>query len=80
MSGSTDDERRIDGVGIHARLVVVMHGDKCPVSDDAGNAQAGLSRARDEILDGSGVEELDVGEGQDFGEKSRGEECLLNSS
>jgi hypothetical protein len=78
MSGCGDDDRCVDGVWVHAGLVVVVHGDECPVGDDTSNAD--LVRAGDgtcdEVFDGGSVEELDVGEGEDFGEESGGEQSL----
>ena len=76
MAGRADDERCVDGVGVHAGLVVVVHADEGPVGDDAGNAKFLTcgGRTGDEVFDGCCVEELDVGEAEDLGEKSRGEE------
>ena len=76
MAGGGDDEGGVDGVGVHAGLVVVVHGDEGPVGDyarDADAAAAGV-RAGDEVFDGGGVEELDVWEGEDAGEECGGEE------
>lgn len=72
MARGGDDERGVDGVGVHAGLVVVVHGDEGPVCHDAGDADGGGVRdggggARDEVFDCGGVEELDVGEGEDLG-------------
>lgn len=78
MAGGGDDERGVDGVGVHAGLVVVVHGDEGPVGDDTGDADGavGAVGAGDQVLDGGGVEELDVGEGEDLGEEGGGEEGL----
>jgi hypothetical protein len=55
----------------------VVHGDERPVGDDAGDAEgAVVVLARDEVFDCGGVEEFDVGEGEDFGEEGGCEECL----
>ena len=56
-----------------------MHRHKSPVGDHAGNANCigvvgGRCRARDEVLDSRGVEQLDVGELQDLGQQSRRKE------
>ena len=61
MAGGRDDDGRVDGVGVHAGLVVVMHGDERPVGDDAGDAKGAVrGAAGDEVFDGCGVElELD---------------------
>ena len=82
MPRGGDDDGRIDGIGVHAGLIIVVHSDQRPISDHARDADAaahlgarGLDvRAGDEVLDGGGVEELDVGEAQDFREEGGGEE------
>jgi hypothetical protein len=76
-----DDKRRVDRVRVHAGLVIVVHGDEGPVGDHTSDAERigiGGSRigARDEILNRSGVEELDVGEREDLREERRSEERL----
>lgn len=72
MAGSTDDDGCVDGVGIHAGLVVVVHGDECPVCYDSCNAYdaGGVSRASDEVFNGRSVEQFDVGEGEYTREES----------
>lgn len=82
VTGGRDDKRCIDGVRVHAGLVVVMHGDKGPVGHHTSNADSGrVGRSwggtGDEVLDGSGVEELDVGEGENLGKEGGCEECLV---
>lgn len=81
VAGRGDDDGGVDGVGVHAGLVVVVHGDERPVGDDAGDLDGGGVGgrgvgARDQVFDAGGVEELDVGEGEDFGEEGGGEEGL----
>ena len=77
MAGGGNDNGCVDGVGVHARLVVVVHGDEGPVCNNTDNAEESVgSLAGDEIFDGGGVEELDVGEGEDFREEGRCEEGL----
>lgn len=52
-----DDDGCVDGVGVHAGLVVVVHRDEGPVGDNTSDADAAVSiLASDEILDSSGVE------------------------
>jgi hypothetical protein len=47
-----------------------MHGDQGPVSNDSGDAEGTVGvGAGDEVFDGGGVEELDIGELENFGEK-----------
>ena len=79
MARRGDDERGVDRVGVHAALVVVVHGHKGPVGHDSRDADLAVfgiaRRASDQVLDGSGVEKLDVREGEDFGEERRREEC-----
>ena len=78
MPGRRYNERRIDGVGIHAALVVVMHAHERPIGDHAGDANTSLPTiiewASNEIFDSRGVEELDVRELENLGEERRCEE------
>ena len=77
MACSADDEWSVDGVGIHAGLVVVMHRHESPISNYASNTDASITLvggASDQILDCGGVEELDIWEGKNFGHEGRGEE------
>ena len=77
MPGGGNDDGSVDGVGIHARLIVVVHSNEGPVRDDTGNADVTVGHlAGDEILNGGGVEELDVGKGEDFGQRGGSEEGL----
>ena len=72
MACGGDGDGRVDGVRVHAGLVVVVHGDKGPVCYDAGDADGGGAGGEgpcDQVFDGCGVEELDVGEGEDLGEE-----------
>jgi len=57
-------------------LVVVVEGYQRPVCYYASDTDpiSRWERARDEVFDCGGVEELDVGEGEDFGEQGGGEE------
>ena len=67
MTGGRDNERAIDRVRIHARLVVVVHGHEGPVCDHSSNADVALAvGASDEVLNTRGVEQLHVRELQDF--------------
>lgn len=55
----------------------MVHGDESPVCDDAGDTEGSIwLGAGDEVFDCGGVEELDIGEGEDFGEEGRSEESL----
>lgn len=76
VASSADDERGVDGVRIHAALVVMVHGDESPVGDNTSDADLSIraSGASDEVLDRCGVEKLDVGESEDFAEQSGSEE------
>ena len=76
MTSCGDYKRGVDSVGIHAGLVVVVHGYKSPVCDDTCDADLAVRAcgASDEVFDGGGVEELDVGERKDFGEEGGCEE------
>lgn len=71
VAGGADDEGRVDGVGVHAAVLVVVLGHERPVGDDADDARdRGVrDRARDEVLDAGGVEELDVRHGEDGGQE-----------
>jgi hypothetical protein len=60
-------------------LVVVVHGDKGPVCDNACNAKRPIrDLASDEIFDSGSVKELNVREGEDFGEEGGSEEGLMS--
>jgi len=77
VAGSGDHDRCINGVGVHAGLVVMVHGNESPVCNDTSNAEVSVGiLACDEVFDGGGIEEFDVGETEDFGEEGGGEECL----
>ena len=55
----------------------MVHGDESPVCDDTSDAEGSVwVGPGDEVFNRSGVEKLDVGEGEDFGEEGGGEECL----
>lgn len=70
-----DDDRRVDSGGVHAALCVVIERDERPVGDDAGDLDAAVRHVTsDEVFDGGGVEEFDVGKGEDAGEERRGEQ------
>lgn len=59
----------VDGVGVHARLIIVVHADEGPVGDNACNADgAVIQGSGDEVLDGGGIEELNVGKLEDLGQ------------
>jgi len=64
MSSGADDNRCIDGVGVHAGLVIMMHGDQGPVRDHASDPDdaRGTRGAGDEVFNGRGIEEFDVRE------------------
>jgi hypothetical protein len=69
MTGGRDDDGGVDGVRVHAGLIIVVHGYEGPVGDDAGDAEGPVGvLTRDEVFNCGGVEEFDVGEGEDFGE------------
>lgn len=69
MSGGRDDDWCVDGVGVHARLVIVVHSYKRPVRHHARDADcaSGGILAGDEIFDCSGVEEFNVRERKHLG-------------
>lgn len=91
MAGSRDNDGCVDGVGVHAGVVIVMEGDEGPVrcdllalpsklqgeqkslTNDTGNTNTILGRTCDEVLNTSGIKELDVGELEDLRKDSRGE-------
>lgn len=81
VASGGDHQRSVDGVGVHAGLVVVVHADQGPVGDHTGNADAlwvvvGV-RASDKVLNGGGIEELDVRELEDLRQKSGGEQSSV---
>lgn len=66
VAGERHDDRRGDHVRVHAALEPVRHGGEGPVRHDAGDADFALFvgedvGAGDQVLNGSGVEKLDVG-------------------
>lgn len=80
MASSGDDDRCVDGVGIHAGLIIMVHGYERPVCDDTSDTKRAIGvLAGDEVFDCGGVEEFDVREREDFGEESGCEECLDHS-
>ena len=78
MACGRDDQGRVDGVGVHAGLVIVVLRDEGPVCDHACDTDRGTVRTRDEVFDGGRVEQFDVRGGEDAGEEGGGEEGLLN--
>lgn len=77
MSSGRDHDRSIDGVWVHAGLVVVVHGNKCPVGDNSSDAKSSVGvLAGDEVLNGGGIKELDVGERKNLGQKGGSEKSL----
>lgn len=54
-----------------------MHGYESPVCDNTSNAKGTIGvLAGNQVFDSGGVEELDVGEGENFGEKGGSKEGL----
>jgi len=52
-----DDDGCVDGVGVHAGLVVVVHSDESPVGDNTSDADTAVGvLAGDEVLNSGGVE------------------------
>lgn len=79
MTCGRDHNRSVDGIGVHATLVIVMHGDESPICDDASDTECTVCvGAGDEIFNCGGIEELDVGERKDFREEGGGEKRLLS--
>ena len=75
MATAANDKRGVDGVGIHAGLGAMVEGDESPVGDNTGNAECAIGLGTgDKVFNTGGVEELDVGEGEDFGHEGGGEE------
>lgn len=75
MAGRRNDEGGIDRIRIHTRLIVVVHGDQCPVRHDARQTDpAVIVDTSDEILDGRGIEQLDIRKLEDFGQEGGGEQ------
>ena len=70
MTSGGDDNRGVDGVGVHAALVVVVHRHQGPVGNDTGNTDPRTTfiRARDQVLHRSCVEHLDIIHGQHLGQ------------
>lgn len=75
MAGGGDDDGGVDGVWVHAALIIVVHADEGPVGHNSRNLDLAIGLlAGDEILNSRGVKELDVGELQDLGQDGAGEE------
>ena len=70
MTSGRNNDRGVDCVWVHARLVIVVHGNQGPIGHNTSDTESTIGvLSSDEIFDSGGVEELDVGEGEDFGEK-----------
>lgn len=77
MPGGGNDDGSVDGVGVHTGLIIVVHSHEGPVGDDPGNTDIPVGQlAGDEVFNGGGVEKLDVGKGEDFGQNGGCEEGL----
>lgn len=75
MSRCRHDHGRRDSVRVHATLGVMVQSHQSPVGNDAGDAgRCGMIFADDEVLDGGGVHENDVGHHEDAREDGRSEE------
>merc|ERR1712072_1302040 len=67
VASGGDDDRCVDRVRVHARLVVVVHADQGPVRDDTRQTDvASTVGAGDKIFHCSGIEQLDIRELQDL--------------
>jgi hypothetical protein len=77
VTSGRDDDWSVDCVGIHAGLIIVVHGNECPVGNHACNTESTVVvLAGDKVFNGGGIEELDVWECEDFGEESGCEKSL----
>lgn len=74
MTSRRDDDGSIDGVWVHAALIIMMHSYERPVGDHTSNPQSILGLASDQILNRRGVEQLDIRESKNLREQRRGEE------
>ena len=78
MTRGGDNDWSVDSVWVHARLVIVVHGDESQVGDNTGDAEGTICVSTgDEVFDSRGVEEFDVGERENFRKQGGGEECLF---
>jgi len=68
-------------LGVHAGLVVMVHGDEGPVGDNTSDLDGTIGvLAGDQVLNGGGVEQLHIGELENLAEHGAGEESsMLNS-
>jgi hypothetical protein len=67
MARGGDYKGSINSVGIHAALVIVVHGDESPVRDDTSNPNGAIgSRTGDQVFDGCSIKKLDIGELEDL--------------
>ena len=57
VASGGDNDGRVDGVGVHAGLVVMVHGDEGPVGDNTSDLDGTIGvLAGDQVLNGGGVE------------------------
>eukprot|EP01018_Ginkgo_biloba_P021850 Gb_40595 [translate_table: standard] len=74
MSTGTHHNLGLHDIGVHARLCVVIHRDQSPIRHNSSHSVL----LDDQILGRYGVEELDIGPGQDLAQDGRCEEgCVL---
>lgn len=58
------NDGRVDGIWIHAALVVMVHGNESPIGDDTSNSNCAISIGTSyEVLNSRGIEEFDIREG-----------------
>lgn len=77
MTGHRDNNIRVDGVGIHAALIIMMHAHKCPVRNHSRNPHLArlLILTRNQILHSRGIEQLDVRHLQNLAHDGAREQC-----
>lgn len=77
MTSRRNNDRGVDGVGIHARLIIVVHRNQRPVGNNASNPYTDIIAALpsgDQILDRGSIEKLDVIQRQHLAQQRTGEE------
>ena len=77
MASGGNNQRGVDGVGVHARLVIVVHRHQSPVGHHARDPHIACALVRlagDQVLDGRGIEQLHVRQQQHLGQDGAGEQ------
>ncbi|KAH3677360.1 hypothetical protein OGATHE_000834 [Ogataea polymorpha] len=78
MASTGDNNLGVDGIWIHTRLIIMVHGNQSPVGNNTSNS--GLTRISsscDQILNTGSVEKLDIRQSQGLGTQGGDEQCCV---